>query len=92
MSCEDCEVVSKYPDCLLYLYFIRKRINKFKNKKIVRLCVSCQNKKDYSELSSEEKSIILLYEKNIHNGNQPLALEALREMIKLGIDDITVPK
>ena len=61
-------------------------------KQIGRLCVSCKNKKDYLELSSEEKSIILLYESNIEKGNQSLALEALREMIKLGIDDITVPE
>lgn len=59
---------------------------------IGKLCVTCENKKKYLELSSEQKSIIILYEKNILEGNQSLALNALQQMISLGIDDITIPK
>lgn len=60
-------------------------------KQIGRLCVSCVNKQRYNELTSMQKVKIANYEKLISE-HDPKSILALKELMQLGIDDITTPE
>ena len=56
-----------------------------------KLCISCENKKRFAELPPEQKALVKTYETLLNDGN-PNSIQALSQMIELGIDDITIPK
>lgn len=58
---------------------------------LILQCMKCENRTRYEELDVGEKCLIQLYEKALKEGNFELVQNTYLELIKSGIDDITVP-
>ena len=58
---------------------------------LILQCMKCENRTRYEELDAGEKCLIQLYEKALGEGNFELVQNTYLELIKTGIDDITVP-
>jgi len=62
-----------------------------RQKTLILQCIKCENRTRYEELDAGEKCLMQLYEKALENKNLELVQNTYLELIKKGIDDITVP-
>ena len=54
-------------------------------------CFKCENIDKWNSLDLEEQNLIMLYEKALENKNLELAQSTHSQLIRLNIDDITIP-
>jgi len=54
-------------------------------------CLKCENIDKWNELDLKEQNLIMLYDVALENKKPELARDTFLELIKLDIQDITVP-
>ena len=100
MRCRNCEGITYVeisnfyePDRLIDGKFVtggRLLGKKFKVNKEYK-CITCENIERYNNLPDDQKALVNMYE-NTFLKKPTKSLNILGELIKLEIDDITIPK